>query len=94
LPQKFRVIRIIDGDTFVVSPAWKWGVKKGDRVRPTGYDTPERGESGYTEATKKLSALILNKFVYLGKPITLTYGRLLCKVYFRGRDLASYFPEY
>lgn len=88
------VTKIIDGDTFQVSPNWKWGVKHGDRVRPTGYDTPERGQSGFEKATLKLKKLILGKKVKLGKPITLTYGRLLCQVYFQGRNLAEFFPEY
>lgn len=92
--QIVTVISIVDGDTFKISPRWKWGFKYGDRVRPTGYDTPERGEPGYEEATLKLKNLILGQKVTLGRPLTLTYGRLLCAVYFRGRDLAEYFPEY
>jgi len=90
----YRVIKIIDGDTFVIDPVWRWGFKYGDRVRPTGYDTPERNEPGFNSATLKLKRLILNKKVVLGKPITLSYGRLLCKVFFKGRNLADYFPEY
>lgn len=94
MPEKYRVIRIVDGDTFIISPRWEWGFKTGDRVRPLGYDTPERGQPGYHETTLKLSKLILNKFVILKNPVKLSYGRLLCQVYFRGRNLSSFFPEY
>ncbi len=41
----FKVTEIIDGDTFAVSPQWKWNGTSGDRVRPTGYDAPEKGTS-------------------------------------------------
>lgn len=88
------VTKIIDGDTFKISPDWKWGLRYGNIIRPTGYDTPERGEPGYDEATLKLKKLILGKKVRLGRPLTLTYGRLLCKVYFQERELCEYFPEY
>jgi len=91
---KYKVVRIIDGDTFVVSPRWKLWFKTGDRIRPTGYNTPEKGERGFEEAALKLQKLILGKYVVLKKPIKLTYGRLLCEVYFKGRNLADYFPEY
>lgn len=94
LNQIVIVTQIVDGDTFKISPDWKWGVKHGDIIRPTSYDTPERGEPGFKEATLKLAKLILRKKVRLGRPLTLTYGRLLCKVFFQNRELCEYFPEY
>jgi micrococcal nuclease len=90
----YRVTHIVDGDTFEVTPKWEWGGTDGNRVRPIGYDTPERFEENYKEATKKLRDLILGKEVELKGPIKLSYDRLLCKVYFEGRDLTYYFPEY
>jgi len=86
-----KVIEVIDGDTFRVSPPWKWNHQKGDTVRPTGYDTPEKGRRGYQTAKKKLKKLILGKKVELKNPIKITYNRLLCDVYI---NLASSFPEY
>ena len=38
---EFNVVTIIDGDTFDVSPQWRWNGQDGSRVRPTGYDAPE-----------------------------------------------------
>lgn len=90
----FKVTEVIDGDTFKVSPNWKWNGQSGDTVRSNGYDTPEKGERGYDQATTKLSNLILGKEVELKKPITFTYGRLLCDVYVNGKNLKDYFPEY
>lgn len=90
----FKVTKIIDGDTFEVLPNWKWENQEGNVVRPTGYNTPEKGQPGYQEAKDKLTRLILGKDVELKKAIRITYGRLLCDVYFNGKNLADYFPEY
>lgn len=90
----FRVSEVIDGDTFKVSPNWKWNDKEGNIVRANGYDTPEKGQQGYQTAKEKLEKLILDKDVELKNPVKITYERLLCDVYVDGKNLASFFPEY
>lgn len=60
---KFTVTEIIDGDTFKVTPNWKWNDESGDTIRPLGYDTPEKGESDYQKAKDKLVRLISGKEV-------------------------------
>lgn len=90
----FKVTKIMDGDTFEVSPNWKWNNQEGNVVRPSGYNTPEEGQQGYQAAKDKLSKLILGKEVDLKNPIKLSYGRLLCDVYLNGKNLADFFPEY
>lgn len=90
----FKVVKIIDGDTFEVSPNWEWGDQKGNTVRAKGYNAPEEGQPGYEEAKEKLRRLILGKEVELKDPIKVTFGRLLCDVYYQGKNLADYFPEY
>ncbi len=90
----FKVQNVIDGDTFTVSPRWEWENETGDTVRPNGYDAPEKDEAGYEAATNKLKDLIQGKEVELRNAIKLTYGRLLCDVYFNGKNLKDYFPEY
>lgn len=52
---EFTVGEVIDGDTFKVKNGWKWENKTGNTVRPTGYNTPEKGEPGYgrSQAEKK-----------------------------------------
>lgn len=89
-----KVIEVIDGDTFKVSPEWKWSDHSGSVVRAIGYDTPEEGQPGYQEAKDKLASLIFDKEVELKNPIRITYSRLLCDVYCNEKNLADYFPEY
>ncbi|RLC08558.1 MAG: thermonuclease family protein [Deltaproteobacteria bacterium] len=90
----FRVISIIDGDTFEVSPQWKWKGQIGTHVRPTGYNAPELHTYGGQGAKEKLSRLILGKQVDLRTAHTVDRGRLVCDVYYKGKYLADYFPEY
>jgi len=92
---EFTVSEIIDGDTFKVKEGWKWNQRTGDTVRPTGYNTPEETERGYEEAKRRLSDLILNKKVDIKNAKMIDdYGRLVAYVYYRGKNLAYYFPEY
>ena len=90
----FKVTNVIDGDTFEVLSPWKWRDQSGIRVRPTGYNTPEGGQVGYQESKNKLRRLILEKEVELRNFVDIDYDRLVCDVYFNGKNLADYFPEY
>jgi len=90
----FNVIEVIDGDTFEVSPKWEWNNQEGNIVRANGYDAPEQGQPGYQAAKDELTSLILGKEVELKNLIKITYDRLLCDVYYQGKNLAEYFPEY
>lgn len=95
----FTVSNVIDGDTFEVKGGWVWTKADGSKaegtvVRPKGYNTPEAGKPGSAQATTKLKNLIGGKQVELKNPVTLTYGRLLCDVYYNGKPLADYFPEW
>ena len=90
----YKVSNVIDGDTFEVLPPWKWRDQSGIRVRPTGYSTPEEGIVGYQRAKDKLTTLILEKEVELKNQVDIDYDRLACDVYFDGKNLADYFPEY
>ena len=70
------VSRVIDGDTFDVTP--------GDRIRLADVDAPEYYEEGYNESKNFLTELVLNKTVYLDiDDISRTdpYNRLVCVVY-------------
>lgn len=89
-----KVTSVIDGDTFIVSPSWTWNGQSGDRVRPTGFDAPEKGQPGYEAAKQKLTKLILGKTVELRTAHRIDRGRLVADVYLDGRYLANYFPEY
>lgn len=90
----FKVTKVIDGDTFEVTPNWTWNNQSGNVVRPNGYDTPEEGQFGHQAARDKLAALILGKDVELKNAVKITYGRLLCDVFYNGRNIAEHFPQY
>ncbi len=89
----FKVTSIVDGDTFDVNPAWKWNGNTGQRIRPTGYNAPELNTHGGQAAKQKLANLILHEQVELRTGHTIDRGRLVCDVFFRGRNLADYFPD-
>ena len=74
-PELATVTLVVDGDTVEIHT--------GDRVRLIGIDTPERGNSYYTEARNKLSELVLNKQVQMEKDISEKdrYERLLRYLY-------------
>ena len=92
---EFKVSEVIDGDTFKVANGWKWNNNTGDTVRPTGYDTPEKNEIGYEDAKERLTRLILDKTVDIKDVKTIdNYGRLVADVYYNGKNIADYFPEY
>ena len=88
---EFTVVSVVDGDTFDVSPNWKWGGETGSRARPTGFDAAEIGSRGGQSAKERLTRLILNQTVDLKKAYRVDRGRLVCDVFFGGRHLASYF---
>jgi len=88
---KFSVIKIVDGDTFDVSPNWRWNGTSGSRVRPAGYDAAELGTRGGATATRNLASLILGKTVELGAAYRVDRGRLVCEVFFSGHNLKEYF---
>jgi len=88
----FTVVKIVDGDTFDVNPAWQWNGESGKRVRPAGYDAAELGTRGAITATRRLSGLILGKKVRLGTAHRVDRGRLVCEVYCsNGHNLKEYF---
>ena len=91
---QFTVSAVIDGDTFEVANGWKWNGQTGSRVRPTGYDAPEMNTIAGQQAKQKLARLILGEVVNLAKAYKIDRGRLVCDVYFNGRNLAGYFTEY
>ncbi|MFC1916185.1 thermonuclease family protein [Chloroflexota bacterium] len=87
---EFKVKKVLDGNTFTVTSNWNWQNQQGNRVRLTGYDTPELHEIGGQRAKEKLTQLVLGKMVDLRKAYSVDRGRLVCDVYFQGSKLADY----
>jgi endonuclease YncB( thermonuclease family) len=92
--ESFKVTAIVDGDTFDVSPGWQWQGSTGNRIRPTGYDTPEQHQRGFEQARDRLTSLLYSKSVELRKAHRIDRGRLVCDVFLNDVYLAKYFPEY
>lgn len=90
----FKVTKIIDGNSFEISPSWKWKEITGTLIRASGYNAPEQNQSGYETALSKLKDLILDKQVELANPIRITSGLLLCDVLLDNVNLKEHFPEY
>lgn len=89
----FTVTSIIDGDTFEVTPQWKWNGQIGTRVRPAGYDAPELHAYGGKAAKEKLSRLVYGKQVELGTAYKIDRGPLVCEVYLGNTNLADHFDR-
>ena len=87
----FTVTRVIDGDTFVISPGWMVGDKKGAHVRIAGLNAPELNESGGNVAYQKLQGLIEGQQVELYTRAIDTYGRLVASVHLPNQgDITSF----
>ncbi len=90
----FKVTSIIDGDTFEVSPDWKWNGETGTRVRLAGYDAPVLHTAKGQKAKDALSQLINGQQVELRTAYKVDRGRLVCKVFIGSKNLAEFSPEY
>jgi len=86
---RVTVTDVVDGDTFVCDPPWEFGGQSGDRIRPVGYDAPERGAAGAALATALLATQIKGKAVCLDNPVSVDRGRLVCTVVVDGVNLAD-----
>jgi micrococcal nuclease len=80
-----RVAHVVDGDTLDVGR---------ERVRVLGIDTPERGECGYTPASRATAGLALGRVIQLEADETQAardrFGRTLAYVRLPdGRDLGE-----
>ena len=91
---KVTVTEVIHGNTFKVTPHWMSRDNiDGDTVMINGYNTPEKGQSGYQEAIETLKTLILGKEIELTNPTETAQGRLMCDVNMEGKNLTSMVPH-
>ncbi len=72
---QFKVIEVIDGDTFKID------FENGKRVRLLGIDAPELGRCLAADAREKLSKLVFGKEVTLTDQFTDPYGRIMANVF-------------
>ena len=89
--RRFDVLRVVDGDTFVVRYDGE-----PTKVRLLDIDTPERGKAGYDEATDVLRSLIRGRTVTLHFDADRkrdNFGRLLARVTVNGTDIGGVMLE-
>lgn len=78
--ETFVVVKVVDGDTV--------DLDSGDTVRLGGIDSPEVGQCGHDQATRKMQQLVLDKTVTLAETDEDhdKYGRLLRYIDVDGKD--------
>lgn len=76
----FKVLEVIDGDTFRISDS-----NETRRVRLMGVDAPELGKCLSDEAKYKLAELVSSKEVTLEDQFTDPYGRIMANVFIADR---------
>ena len=74
------IVRVIDGDTVEIELDLGFSVKVKTRFRLANIDTPERGQSGWQEATDFIKTY-LNKPVIIHSTKTDKYGRYLAEIF-------------
>lgn len=78
---KATVLRVVDGDTVDFKVDLGFYTTMALRFRLLWIDTPERGQSGWKEATEHLKSLLANKEVTIQTMKADGFGRWLCDVY-------------
>ena len=73
MPRKEKVIKIIDGDTFMTD-------KRKNPIRLADVDTPEKRQPGYQDAKKELQNLILGQEVSIDTVARDKYSRSVANV--------------
>lgn len=84
MPYEYRhaqVIRVVDGDSAILSIDLGNKVTWTDNFRLMGIDTPERGQPGHREATLHLVNLLGNKLSRVETHKPDKYGRWLADLY-------------
>lgn len=79
-----KIVRWVDGDTVDLRVDCGFYMRLEDRFRLYGIDTPERGQSGYKEATaraRELAPVDTVVIIKTYKPERDKYGRWLADVY-------------
>jgi endonuclease YncB( thermonuclease family) len=82
-----KVVRVIDGDTFVLLVENTDGTKHQQRIRITSIDCPEETQAYYQVAKDHLGQLIHEHVVKIETKNTDIHGRTVAKVVLDGKDV-------
>lgn len=85
----FRVVHVIDGDTFEVRPHWVWNGHSGGKVQIANYNPPALHAPGGPGAREALTRRIQGNKIELGATEGIHHGRLVCEVYMNDKPLLS-----
>jgi len=79
-PRKEKVIKVVDGDTFLTN-------RRKYAVRLEGTDAPEKRQKGYQKAKEALKKLILNEEVSITTVAHDKYKRAIAEVKLKDRSI-------
>ena len=82
-----KVYNIVDGDTIDVEIDLGFKIYTKLRIRLNRIDTPERGDTGFKEATNRLKELILDKEITLITTKISKWGYYLGDIYLNDQDI-------
>ena len=82
-----KVYNIVDGDTIDVEIDLGFKIYTKQRIRLNRIDTPERGDTGFKEATNRLKELILDKEITLITTKISKWGYYLGDIYLNDQDI-------
>jgi hypothetical protein len=94
MEEMFEVTKILNANTFEVTPFWEWHDENGVLIHAMGYKAPVAGEPGYEQVKGKLMELLFGERVTLTDAIAIEDDALVCKVHLDGINLAEYMHEY
>jgi hypothetical protein len=86
----FEVTKIVDENTFEVTPFWEWHGENGVLVHVASYKAPAPGRSGHEKFKNILMELLFGKRVTLKDAVTIEDDALVCEIYIDGKNLTEY----
>ena len=90
----FEVTKILDGNTFEVTPFWQWHNENGVLVSARGYQAPAAGEPNHEKIKTILMELLFGECVTLKDAVAIKDDALVCSVHIRGKNLSEFFPTF
>jgi len=90
MEEMFEVTKIIDENTFEVTPFWEWHGENGVLIHVASYKAPAPGKPGHEKFKNRLMELLLGKRVTLKDAMAIEDDALVCEVCIDGLNLAEY----
>lgn len=88
-----RLVRVIDGDTFLADIDLGFRVHAHLKVRIAGVDCPERGKPGWGEARDEARRILSDPLIVESRKDSMSFERWVCDVYVGDRSVADQLVE-